>query len=952
MSELDETLNRCRQRSEAAGAVFEVAGRGRVADTVWDEHASGQFTPRGSGGSPRESPEPRLAAEGAPHGGPVFRGGSDVLFKPLGPPRRGGNGGAAPTGGPSVSPAQEGKGRGTGSGGAAGSTRAESPGLGALDRDSLARMDSPGRMYCGAPAAGTGPGGDGRAAMGGVGQPPLPPAELGEPAQQADATVLEHRDSELSRATVDAGAPDLVATAPASPASSPRGQPVALEGRGSAPRRPSSPGSLLAQPAHGGGPPGSSPTVADSDGAWDPTPQASVQRAPARAAPVARAEERPAMSSSSYFRPYVRQQATPPAAPAQAAPADAGAGPFEASRQPFPRAKEAVLQTKLEEAAAEVKAVCDLVSRATSRQQVHPAELQEILEASEGVQTRTGLRDLELERLGWPTQVLKQIREILNHVEHWQRCEEAAKQAIEEGKASLEAVIKALEGILAAWCSLSTLALGPLHVVLGLERRARGAVPMVLALLDQTMVLVRRKPDVYVMRQLETLLRHSATQPALVDLGVAPPLVQALHELNESVQGLPQARGGAPGIYLAVPEVVWRAVVDGDVRTMEAVICQGGLVSGRTRDPQGHSVLWDAIAFGSPEMALLLLRSFPPDMACGVDLGELHPRNGNSLLHLVSGQQVFTPQAEGLFAMIFERMPEAYRMHRNVRGQTFLHVAAGRLRTWVLKFAAVRGLETLFGAPDAAGWTPRSVLEHRLSELGIASQVPARKVAGSARLPPWCRLAALQPPAPGSRPPFADVAVEVQDAHRGAVELHAHCIILAGCSPVWHKALSVARRDGALERGREAQVAALEAVPAPVRLPLDPTICSSSDVALFALRFLYTGETECGFQGDVRAMLQLVRLCSACALPAPLRAWAVDALLACLDGVASAQEAAALLLLHEGDEIGLEPVERCFVARRLLASDAAWRAVGDEVRDRVIERALDALEPYLRSVRC
>ena len=45
------------------------------------------------------------------------------------------------------------------------------------------------------------------------------------------------------------------------------------------------------------------------------------------------------------------------------------------------------------------------------------------------------------------------------------------------------------------------------------------------------------------------------------------------------------------------------------------------------QDPSGHSVLWNAIAFERPDVALLLLRCFPPDMpGAKSHTGGLEPR--------------------------------------------------------------------------------------------------------------------------------------------------------------------------------------------------------------------------------------------------------------------------------------------------------------------------------------
>jgi len=770
------------------------------------------------------------------------------------------------------------------------------------------------------------------------------------------ARDMEPRISEMGRATIDAGGfppelEELRVTAPASPTGS--NQDV----REDNPLTPPSVAGALATAGSKHMPTQSNYTLGSSGvkSGLGPSQGAGAGQT-SQTSKIGEKEQsvKPSMSSTSYFQAYMRQQPTQDLTPAPAAVTPKAASTF-ASNQPFPKAKEAVFQQKLVEVAADVNALRDKVIEVTGRSQMHPSELQQIVKAADTIQARTRLSDAELEGIGWPTRTLQQMRETTVHFDSWQRCEDAAKWAINEGDAPLHEVVHALEGLLGAWRRLSVLEKDPIITGIGLKRRAKGAVPMMSALLDQAMVLVRREPNVLIVRQLEALLRHSAGQPEMRELGVEPALQSALHELSDSVQGLPQATtNSAPGMYLAAPEIIWRAITEGDAATVAAIIRQGGLVSGQTRDSHGHTVLWDAIAFGSTEVALLLLKAFPPDQPYGVDLGELHARNGSSLLHLVAGLQVFASQAEGLLAMLFERMPESLRNHRNARNQTFLHVAAGRLNLWVLKFAAVRGLEALFTAEDDKGWTPRSLLDRHMAERGVAERAPTprmKKGSCGPHVPPWASLSALQPLAPGSKPPFSDVVVEVQDEHRGCVEIHAHRIVLAACSRVWHRALATAPRpeplkpkntDGSQEKAQHHSKAV-----SPTVLPLLPTQCCNADVALFALRFLYTGTTSCTFQADAQLLLQLLQLCVDFSLPAPLMAWALDALFKSMaEGQRPATDEPAALL-QRADKLALSPEERCFLARRLFASDTAWEAIDKKLRGQQIEQVLGVLEPFL-----
>jgi len=660
------------------------------------------------------------------------------------------------------------------------------------------------------------------------------------------------------------------------------------------------------------------------------------------------------MSSASYFRPYLRQNnsaAAQPTAPARVSPlAAVPQQQRSAPREPFPQARGTVLHRKLGEVAQEVASLSGSVAEVLSRPHMHPAELQQILKAAEDVQARTQLSDSDLEQVGWPTKALQQMRGVGSCLERWQWSEEAAKRALAGGFVPIAAVLAALEGLLGAWLQLSALAGGSLRVDLGLGQRAKSAVPMVSALLDQATFLARQQPDVLVLRQLEALLRFGMAQQELRELGVVQLLQQALQELGDSFQGSPQAlaafaeRGGSEdgsSRALQVDAGLWRAVVIGDQQAVGQYIHRGLLVSGRLRDDRGHSVLWDAIAFHRVEVALMLLRHFPAHEPHGVDIGELHPRNGNSLLHVASGIHTFTPQAEGLFAVLFERMPEALHLHRNSRDQSFLHVAAGCLNFWVLRFAVARGLAHLFEAKDEAGSTPRSLLAQHLSERRVAEvRVNAGPQAEVAPFPAWFPLGALQPPSVGQRPAFSDVAVEVEDEAHGKVHLHVHRVLLAASSKVWHEALSTAplATSGGAGGVEEAMTV----------LHVDPRLCCSADVALVALRFLYTGSVECPFRTNAALLVQLLQLATAYALPALLRSWALGALVHCLEDPASCAVVVPALLGDEAPRrLSAGPLEQRIAARLLFCNEEAWQAAGGGKRPQPVEAALAMLEPLL-----
>jgi len=656
---------------------------------------------------------------------------------------------------------------------------------------------------------------------------------------------------------------------------------------------------------------------------------------------VSAAEEALGMSSDSYFRTSQQERLVQQQQQEQLLEAEKLRQEHRvklAQQQPFPKARDAVRQRRLEEVSGEVRSLALTVSSfagSSEARTAHPAELQRVLELADGIQARSKLREEDLESAGWPQTALRKIRDIVHVLTRWQQSEDAAKQVISNktgaAEKALTDVVAVLEEICSNWRDLKACAEATtgsteerLRVDLGLGRRASAATPMVSAMLDKALALTRREPDLLAVRRLEALLAWQADQgvrSAAWDLGVSSLLEPAMRELSECMQGLSpttlegSSASSAPargsGALLSAPEILWRAIVNGDVYAVESIIRQGGLVSGRTQDPSGHSVLWNAIAFQRTEVALLLLRYFPPDALHGVSLGELHQRNGNSLLHLISSFQPFPPQAEGLFAVLFERMPEAMRVHRNLRGQSFVHIAAGRLNFPVLRFAASSGLISLFSVADGSGWTPRTLLEQHL--VGLKINVPNSTSRGHTAMPAWCAFGALQPPGLDKPPPFSDAVVQVSDKEKGKVSLHTHRVILAASSRVWHDMMR--RRSSIVTK--EAQV-----------LAIDPGTCNDAEVANFALRYLYTSEADgCNFRDDAFKLLQLFKLCKQCSLPAPLLAWATHALLTRLEE--GRQSSLVPQLLLEASTLGLSKDARRLLARQLVCNDAAWQAAAD-----------------------
>eukprot|EP00927_Polykrikos_kofoidii_P038897 TRINITY_DN33342_c0_g1_i1.p1 TRINITY_DN33342_c0_g1~~TRINITY_DN33342_c0_g1_i1.p1 ORF type:complete len:987 (-),score=197.07 TRINITY_DN33342_c0_g1_i1:30-2933(-) len=364
--------------------------------------------------------------------------------------------------------------------------------------------------------------------------------------------------------------------------------------------------------------------------------------------------------------------------------------------------------------------------------------------------------------------------------------------------------------------------------------------------------------------------------------------------------------------------VMWKAVVEGDLRKVEELALQGSLNSARVLDQNGHSVFWNAVAFQHMEVALWLLKRFPPGTQAGVDLGEVHARRGDSLLHLSLYPQQFEETAAEVFRTIFvgvQGYSQADRELKNQSGQTFVHVAANRLNFWVLRLVLSQApeLSTLFQQRDSQGHTPLEYIKRRAGEVVGASLLspPPAPEPLQAFLPPWAaQLAKYAPTAssglsPGDEepPPFADLVVEVEDtrAKGGVAKLPAHRIVVGSCSGALH---GLMRK---LPSG------------APVRL--DPICCRSAEVAAAVLRFMYGGDFACSFAEDGFLMWQLLCLCTRYMFPEALTRFARTGLLHLIGEPRHATVLPALV--QAADKVGLSPSEGIFAACTLLQSQEA-----------------------------
>lgn len=382
---------------------------------------------------------------------------------------------------------------------------------------------------------------------------------------------------------------------------------------------------------------------------------------------------------------------------------------------------------------------------------------------------------------------------------------------------------------------------------------------------------------------------------------------------------------------------IWQAVVAGDLQTLEGLVRTGQLSSGRLLDHNGHSVFWDAMAFQQPDLALWLLRQFPPkDNSLGVDLGEVHARRHDSLLHLCLYLDHFTTGAAELFRVIFTGT-DASRPPRelsNLSGLNFVHIAAARLNFWALRTALSfdSGIAALFHKPDVEGRTPLDTILRCAEES--AGPMTRRPPAQLPNWPShWSPLAQHVPQGSDSEPPpFADLVIEVEDpcAEGGVASVHVHRVVLSANSKAFDLAVRL--------------------MPPGETLRVDAQCCRSVEVLLAMLRFLYVGEVACqSFEGDAGMLWQLLCLCAHYDLPTPLTAYARTALLAALSASDHRQEELLPALLLMADQVKLMPIERSFTALALLAAPEALASVrgGDEAQARVLLAVLAEVERHV-----
>jgi len=382
------------------------------------------------------------------------------------------------------------------------------------------------------------------------------------------------------------------------------------------------------------------------------------------------------------------------------------------------------------------------------------------------------------------------------------------------------------------------------------------------------------------------------------------------HPMNASILGKDfHPTSGSPGL--------WSAVHVGDLEAVRELI-RTEACTAKMRDASEHSVLWHAIAFGHTDIARLMLDTFPPGMAQGVDVSEIHPRKGDTLLHMLCQIKNFGSDMAQLFKRISAAMSPTLFQKVNYHGVTFLQLAAASMNFWVLTYV----FKNLPVQAKALVSMPNHAPMKNLAE--VVPQPVQPQFSPPEPFPEHFRISEMLQQDDDGTVPYADVAFDVGPERSGgaACRFLAHRVIVMSQSPALSEALEKApMTDLPRERTRAAV------------LRVDARI--SQEVWRSVLQFMYTGVINFDFASDIEKVVELLRACALYKLPRPLQdfaqvslypllpksspTFAVQVFTLSFEAVAevrdaefrSAREASAYLLLRSAHRIfeGAEPSE-------------------------------------------
>jgi len=417
------------------------------------------------------------------------------------------------------------------------------------------------------------------------------------------------------------------------------------------------------------------------------------------------------------------------------------------------------------------------------------------------------------------------------------------------------------------------------HVDMTMKVRASAVRPVADALVDKTVEWYRDLKEgsedeagaAAFGERLRALLAQRPMQDALVSLGVEVPVLDdeqpEVGRQATAAEEPPSAAGLAddsaaddpllrttPGIGGLVRDPsasaeMWHALHVGDKDKIEGFVNEGRC-NARQRDASGHSVFWHAIAFNHLAIAKMMLDTFPPNRDDGVEVSEVHPRKGDTLLHLMCQSQSFGEDMAHVFKRVAAVAPAGLFLKVNGMGLTFLQLAASSLNFWVLTFM-------LRNFQDQARALVCNPSQAPLRGMARLLPQPSRPALGAQEhFPPHFRVAEMLQPDDTGVVPYADVAFDV-GPEGGVGRFLAHRIVVVAQSPVLLESLE---KLPLTELPREKIRAAV--------LRIDPRI--SQEVWRSALQFMYTGVVSITYADNVEKVVELLRACVLYQLPRPL----------------------------------------------------------------------------------
>lgn len=373
---------------------------------------------------------------------------------------------------------------------------------------------------------------------------------------------------------------------------------------------------------------------------------------------------------------------------------------------------------------------------------------------------------------------------------------------------------------------------------------------------------------------------------------------------------------------------LWHAVHVGDQAAIEALINQD-FCNAKMRDASGHTVLWHAIAFNHVGLANLMLDAFPPGTERGVEVAEIHPRRGDTLLHLLCQSKTFGTQLAHLFKRIAAASPPTLFQKVNRAGLTFFQIAASSLNFWVLTFI----LRNFHAQAKALVCMPNNAPMRNLAEV-IAQPLPP-DFAQPTPFPEHFRVADLLQRDEFGAVPYADVAFDVgpDNANVAAGRFLAHRIVVATQSPVLFEALEKLPLTDLPKEG--AQVAIFR---------VDPRI--SQEVWRSALQFMYTGTINCTYTDKVDKAIELFRACTMYKLPKPLLDFAQSCLYPLLPQSPphAALQAFSICAGSAAGDVDLRPTREAATYIILRSAHRLFENMEAKETSQILERVVQTVE--------